>query len=219
MIKINAIIFDMNGVIIDDEKIHEQAFRSVVKEFNYDLTSQDYKDIFQGKTDKAGFLAFMKKIHVHDFDLQMLKQKKIAEYFKLIDNQIESIPGVAELIHKVSKEYKLALVSSANSQEVEVILVKLNLKEYFLLVVSGDDVQKGKPDPQPYIMALRKLGEKPENCIVIEDTSTGIKSAKAAGVFCIAITTTHEKKDLIEADKIVDNYDQVREILRKTEKI
>ena len=104
--------------------------------------------------------------------------------------------------------YALAVASSANPKRVKLFLDRLGLAHYFEVVVHGDDVLKGKPDPEVFLTAASKIGAKPYNCVVIEDAKVGVKAAKAAKMFCIGFAgLPHNKEDLSEADVIVTDFD------------
>lgn len=107
----------------------------------------------------------------------------------------------------------MALTSSSTCQEVELILNHFGVRSLFEVVITGDGIIKGKPDPEPYLTTLHKINEKSKNCLVIEDTKSGVLSAKAAGLKCLAITTTHDKEDLHEADCVVDKFSEIKENL------
>lgn len=202
---IKAIFFDMNGVIINDERIHEMALKETVKPFAIDLNHQAYLDCCAGKTDRAGYeqIAIMLS---KDLPIDELLQQKSYIYLKLFPANKKDYPGVIALIHSLAKNFTLALTSSSSRAEVDLITKEFGIDHEFQVTISADDVTKGKPDPEPYLLTANKLGFKPKECLVIEDSRSGVLSAKAAGCYCIGITTTHTKQDLREADLTVDNF-------------
>lgn len=203
------VIFDMNGVIINDEALHEKAFASVLKQLRIILTKQEYLDIFAGRTDKAGFENAIKKFGINH-DINVLLKQKSAAYLKLIEENIETYPGVIDLIKDLNKNFILALSSSALKKEIDLILKYFGLKKIFKIIISGEDIANSKPNPEAYLKIINKLDVRPEDCIIIEDSRSGIEAAKAAGAVCIAILTTHNKKSLRKADYIANNFNEVK---------
>lgn len=205
---ISAILFDMNGVIIDDEQIHQLAFRQVCQEYNILLTHQNYLNLCSGKTDREGFLEIQKRFKKKlDIDKSVLQKSKF--YLKLFPQYKKSYPGVIKLIKNLHLAYTLALTSSSSRAEVNLILKVFLLKKYFSVTVSANDISHGKPHPEPYLLTAQKLKIPPDACMAIEDSPSGIISAKKAGMKCIAITTTHSKASLSLADKIVSEFSQI----------
>lgn len=203
----------MNGVIVDDESVHEMAFTKVLGRYNYKLTHEEYMNFWYGKTDRDGFLKIINKPQFKNIDVNDLVREKAEEYFKNITGQIKSYRGVLELINDLEKKYKLALVSNSSRRDVDLILNNLKIYNNFRVIISLDDLDKAKPDPEPYNKALSLLDEKSENCLVIEDSPAGIESAKRAGMICWAILTTNRREKLIHADKIFENFLQIKKVL------
>lgn len=214
MKNIKAIIFDMNGVIVDDEPIHELAFKSVLKNYGIKLTSNDYSDLCMGRTDKGGFEAIMEKFSLNNIDINDLIAQKSKKYPRLITGNVKSIRGVIELIKKLAKKYPLALTSSSTRGEVETILKIFEIKKYFKVIVSAEDITHGKPNPEPYLLTAKKLRINPANCLVIEDSKNGVISAKCAGMKCLAIAPGYKGAGLKLADRIINNFSELGNIFK-----
>ncbi|MBI4094838.1 MAG: HAD family phosphatase [Candidatus Liptonbacteria bacterium] len=202
---IRAVIFDMNGVIVDDEHVHEHAFREVLEKHGAKLGHEEYLVFFGGRTDADGFRSFMEK-HRLSLSLQSLLKEKADLYLDLFYKENRPFPGVIEAIKSLKKRFRLALASSATRREIDLVLKSYELEQYFELVLSAEDVKKGKPDPEPYRKTAEFLKIPPSDCAVIEDSRNGVLSAKAAGTRCIGITTSHDASDLREADVIIGNF-------------
>lgn len=205
---IEAVIFDMNGVIIDDEHIHELAFKEVLKQYKIDLNHGEYTRLFAGKTDRDGFEEMKKYSHV-ELDIEKCLHEKSERYLALFPQNKKSYPGVVELIQALSRKYILALTSSAIRKEVDLTIKVFGIEDRFRITISGDDVTNGKPDPEPYLKTAAKLNLDPAVCVVIEDSKSGVQSAKAAGMTCFGITTTHTANDLSDADEIFTSFDEI----------
>lgn len=203
-----VVIFDMNGVIIDDEHVHEKAFSHTLKDHGIILTHNDYMMCCAGKTDRDGYKCIAQKFNV-TLQLDEIVKEKFSSYFELFSLYKKAYNGVNTLIKELADHYILALTSSASRVEIDLILGDFDIAKYFSLTISRDDVTKGKPDPEPYIKTAHMLGVNPEACVVIEDSPSGVYSAKSAGCHCIAITTTHRREDLADADCIVDTFSQI----------
>jgi HAD superfamily hydrolase (TIGR01509 family) len=106
----------------------------------------------------------------------------------------------------VKSKYNVALVSSSPKPIVDIVVQRFELGKYFDRIITGDDVEKGKPDPEPYLKAAKELGVHPEECVVVEDSINGVKSAKAAGMKCIGITNSFPREELERAgaDYVID---------------
>lgn len=210
---IKAVIFDMNGVIIDDEDIHEIAFKSALDKYNAHFNHEDYLKIFGGRTDEEGIEVLAKKLGRNDIPTDKVTQEKQKQYFNLFPQNKKTFKGVVGLVKSLSKQYKLALTTSATKKEANMILKEFNLTDYFPTVITSNDITRGKPDPQPYLLTAEKLNLNPSDCIVIEDSGNGVLSAKAAGMKCIGVTTTHPKKAVEMADKVVESFSEINNIL------
>lgn len=208
---IKAIIFDMNGVIVDDEPVHERAFREVLKNYGVNLSPENYRELCFGKTDRDGFISVVENFSLGRSLLNELAEAKAKKYQELIAGDLQPVPGVVDLIANLSKKYKLALASGAIRPEIEMTLGLFGLEKYFSVVVSGEEVEVGKPNPEQYLLTARKLGEGPNSCLVVEDSQSGVQAAKAAGMACLAITTSFSQSELMLADKVIDDFSEVDE--------
>lgn len=206
---IKAIIFDFNGVIVDDEPLHEKAFRQACLEIGIRLSSQDYAVFCLGRTDMDGARRIQEKFSLSDKSREDLLQRKSKLYFVLLKSNLHTVLGVIELIGMLKGSFLLAIATAAYPEEVEFILQALGIREDFGVIVSAKDVTHSKPHPEPYLLAAKKLGVLPSECAVIEDTPSGIISAKGAGMKCIAITTTRRKEELQQADVTVDGLFEI----------
>jgi len=196
----------MNGVITDDEDIHELATKEVFNSIGIDLSSENYRKFCLGRTDIVAFKDLFKIFDIHILNIEDLITKKSVQYQKLIQGNLKVFPGIIELIKKLHKKYILALTSSSTFDEVQVVVDQLGIKDLFKVIVTSKDVLQGKPDPEPYLLTADKLNVACKSCLVIEDSENGIQSAKKAGMKCVAITNTENPNKLTNADRIIDNY-------------
>ncbi len=205
-----SILFDMNGIIIDDEHIHELAFTETVEPFGINLTHEQYLECCAGKTDRAGYESIAAQFN-KNLPVDQLLVEKSQTYLKLFPANKKTYPGVIELIHQLAQKYLLALTSSSSRAEVDLITKEFGIQADFKVTISADEVTKGKPDPEPYLITCQNLNVSPAEAVVIEDSKSGVSSAKAAGCGCIGVTTTHSADDLKASDVVVSTFSEITE--------
>jgi HAD superfamily hydrolase (TIGR01509 family) len=143
-------------------------------------------------------------------EVKAIAREKERHFREKAKGKIKPFSGVTKLLDSIKKgAFKLALVSSAPRENIDFVTGELNLEGCFSCIVSGHEVAESKPSPQMYLLAAEKLMAEPNDCIVIEDAPLGVKAAKAAGMRCLAVTNTHPKQDLKEADKVVGSLEEV----------
>jgi beta-phosphoglucomutase len=210
MPKLNALIFDFDGVIADTEPLHFAGLSRTLKEIGIDLTEAEYYAEYLGYDDRGCFIAAL-SAHRRPIDpatiAQLMKRKAVA-YLESIKHHQVIFPGIPEFVREAASTYPLAIASGALRHEIEYILDESGLRKEFLHITSAEDVTMGKPDPQPFLHALTALQKlrsadlTAPSCLVIEDSLPGIRSAKAAGMKVLAVTNTHSIQDLHEAHAI-----------------
>lgn len=216
---LRAIIFDFNGVLVDDEPIHLELFQKVLAEEGIPLSEKDYYARYLGMDDRGCFKAAFAE-HGRELDgrhLAELIQRKARYYRGSIKTKVRPFPGVKELVPLVAARYPLAIASGALRSEIEMIVERIGLEGYFQVIVSSEDISEGKPNPDIFIRALEGLNQKrpkggailPSECLVIEDSREGILGAHRAGIKCVAVTNSHTAKELAEADAVVGSLSEV----------
>lgn len=207
---IKAVIFDLDGVITRTEAIQSGAESEVFAGVGVQITPKEIISRYSGWKDIEMFQDMAKRHEIKE-DIWKLREKKWEiVYQKLSQDSIPVVPGAAALIEKLQKYgYILALASSTNLKFILTILVNLAIKEKFKVIVSGDEVKVGKPNPEIFLSASSKLNVVPQACLVIEDAPSGVKAAKTADMKCIAITTSATRDKLQEADLIIDSLDEL----------
>lgn len=198
-----AILFDMDGVIVDTEPLHVAAFQASLKRYGHDLSGDEYKEHFAGKTDEDGFKQYFAFIN-EEVDLPVIMDEKAKAYLELAADQLTPYPGVIELIRALSPLVPLALVTGSLRVEAEAVLNEFGIADCFTATITANDITHGKPDPEGYLKGAKAVGIDPADCAVIEDAPSGIKAARAAGIRCVAVTTTHSRDELQDATHIVD---------------
>lgn len=199
-----AVLFDMDGVIVDSEPLHVAAFQAILKGYGHDLSNDQYKEHFAGRTDEAGLKQYFDFIG-ETVELPVIMDKKAKAYLELAADELKPYPGVIEFIQDLAKrDMRLALVTGSLKSEAEITLKAFNLTDYFSAVIAAEDIEHSKPNPEGYLKGAKALGISPADCIVIEDAPKGVQAAKAAGIYCVAVTNTHTAEESAGATRIVD---------------
>lgn len=203
-----AVVWDMDGVIANTAPYHFRAWRQVFQKRGVNFTEADFKHNFGQRND-----TIIKNTMGQDTpqnEIEIITQEKEASFRNMARHQIKSLPGAIALLEALARHgFKMALASSAPMANIRLVITSLGIKDYFPIVVSGRDVTEGKPSPQGFLLAARRLGIKPKSCIVVEDAIAGVAAAKKAGMHCLAVTNTHPRKSLLAADLIVDTLAEV----------
>jgi beta-phosphoglucomutase len=209
---LGAVIFDFDGVITDSEILHFRAFNAVLSKHGFELTKQEYYKTYLGLSDVDCFKALIGegRLHIEESQAQTLVQQKTKVFEQLARTEGRIIEGVRDFLQMLSQNRTpTAICSGALRAEIELILEGAKLRGYFEAIVSAEEVKRGKPDPQGFLLALKKLNKPrvkpitPAGCVVIEDSHWGLQAARAAHMHSIAVTNTYEAGQLKEADKVV----------------
>jgi HAD superfamily hydrolase (TIGR01509 family) len=202
-----AVIWDMDGVIVDSERFHYEAWRWLAAQRGADLTRKDFLDTFGMANPEVVVRLFGA---VAEPEAREIASSKEVEFRRRLSGRVEALPGAAGLIHALHADgHAQAVASSAPMENIEVILDELGLDECFQAVASGDHVSRGKPHPEIFTLAATRLGAAPRDCIVIEDAVVGVRAAVRAGMKVYAVTTTHQRADLEHADRVVGSLEEL----------
>jgi beta-phosphoglucomutase len=209
---LGAVIFDFDGVLVDSEQIHHKAFNSVLTKFHYQLSSREYYDRFLGLSDEELLRIVDKERHLSLSNQQFgqLLGEKANLFKEMAATEAGIIEGVPQFLNMLSgNKIPIGICSGALLPEIETILQSAGLRSYFEVIVSAEQVERGKPDPEGFLLALKLLNKKlhksikPADCVVIEDSHWGLEAAKAAGMRTVAITNTYAAEHLKPADKVI----------------
>jgi HAD superfamily hydrolase (TIGR01509 family) len=207
-----AVIFDMDGVIVDSEPLHERAYLDVVQELGYgDNHGLRFAD-YVGRSDDTlwrDFIARHKPKQPFE-ELLALKTQRVVEIIRREQPLFKNLPG---LVGKLAGRYSLALASGSERMVVEEVLRLENLRRFFSAVVSGSEVKRGKPAPDIFLRAAELLKVAPQECWVIEDSKPGVAAGLAAGMRVIAIANTHPAEELAHATHVVRTYGEIERLL------
>lgn len=203
---IKAVIFDMDGVISDTNFLLADIERELLKKHQVNLATKDISADFAGMKDEEFFKAVIKDIS--DKEVKILVEEKWRLLLQKSPGQIKAIAGIKELVANLYKNnFKLAVASASRQSFIELVLKELDIREKFDILLSAEEVAKGKPSPDIFLLAAKKLGIKAVECLVIEDGHNGMLAAQAANMKCIGLKS--EVEDKYPTDIVVSSLDQI----------
>ena len=201
---LKAVLFDMDGVIVDTEPLHRKAYFQTFKDLNIKVSEEFYTSLTGTSTKKST------QMIKDEFNLDVLpeeiaasKRKYFKQYFDT-DPEFDLLPGVRELIiNYYENNIKLVLASSASMNTINWVFEKFDLEKYFIGKISGADLEESKPNPEIFIKATQIANESRESCMVIEDSTNGIIASHRANIFCAAYKSEHSKLQKYDLANIV----------------
>ncbi len=206
-----GVIFDLDGVLIDSGWAHKQAWFDLAEKEGYKMSDEFFSDTFGMQNVQIIPMLVGRDLPIEEID--RLSDWKEQRYRDLMSVKLELSPGAERLLRELKDNgFLLAIGSSAPKDNLELIFQCLRLDSYIDACVTKEDVIKGKPAPDTFLKAAQRLSLQPQNCIVVEDAVHGVEAAKTAGMFVIALTTTRDRADLLEADIIVNSLDELEAV-------
>ena len=206
--RLEAVLWDMDGVIADTGDYHFRAWQDVFRDEGVSYTREDFRRGFGRRNDTIIRDNIGRVISQEALDI--IAEEKEANYRQRVKHNITPLPGAAALVKGLREQgIKQAIASSAPLENIRLILEGVGIAEYFQAIVYGREVTVGKPDPQVYLLAAKKLGVAPASCVVVEDAVAGVAGARSAGMKCLAVTNSHPHQSLKQADLVVDSLEAV----------
>ncbi len=210
-----AVIFDMDGVLIDSYEAHFAGWSRMYRELEMDYTEEDFAADFGRTSRDILFRRFGDKLA--DARIRELDDRKEALFRDSLRAHFTAMDGARELIDALASDgFRIAVGSSAPPENIELCLEKLGHGGAIGAIVTGKDVQRGKPDPQVFQMASSRLGVEPEHCVVVEDAVHGIQAANRAEMKSVALVGTATREQLSEAKLVVDSLRELSPQLFRT---
>jgi len=215
---LRAVIFDFDGVITDSEILHLRAFNCVLSQHGVEISTKDYYKEYLGLTDIDCFklVAERNRPKLDSQKIENLVKQKNRIFEELAKTEGQIIEGVRDFLQMLKQSHiPMAICSGALRAEIELILEQAHLRRFFEVIVSAEQIKKGKPHPEGFLLTLQKLNSNvtdpilPNQCIVIEDSHWGLQAAKKAGMHTIAVTNSYDAQQLNQAEKIVARLDEL----------
>ena len=214
---VSVIIFDFDGVLADTEDLHCAAFQRVARDRDLALSRDDYYQRFLGLPDHDCIAAFCadagSTLQAGELDRLVARKRR---HFAELSATTDLYPGVAVVLRGLHAHFALAVASGAARDEIEAVLQRAGVQNLFGAIVAAEDVAAGKPAPDPFLRALTDLNRhraRPfasRECVVVEDSPAGVVAARAAGMRCIAVTTSHESAAFGAVDAVIDGVARLR---------
>jgi phosphoglycolate phosphatase len=205
----SAILFDFNGVLINDEPLHCEALIHTLAEFGIDLDRDTYYREYLGFDDRECFrYSFTRANRPADPDsIADATERKNAAYERRLRNSLPMVPGATDFVRAAAADgHRLAIVSGALRREIELVLSRDGIALFFDLIIAAEDVAACKPDPAGYNQARAALGVSMNECVAIEDSLPGLMAARAAGLRCAMLSTSHPADALQGADLVWEDF-------------
>jgi beta-phosphoglucomutase len=204
-----AILFDMDGVIVDSNPYHKLAFHAFLKQYNISLTDEELKTKVFGRTNKE-IMSYIFKDEITLEQTENWANEKEAIFRDIYKSEIKAVNGLVPFLQSLKENgIATAVGTSAPLANLDFVLDVLRIRQYFDVLVHSKDVTHGKPDPEVYLKAAAKLGVEPGNCIVIEDSLPGVQAGLNAGMKVIGITTTHTPDELHSTHLVIRDFEEL----------
>ncbi|HEY9627656.1 MAG TPA: HAD family phosphatase [Coleofasciculaceae cyanobacterium] len=227
---LKAVLFDFNGVIINDEPLHQKLIEQILLEENLRPKAGEFRQFCLGRSDRAclkDLLANRGRVVTEEYMTNLIARKSRAYQQQLAEiDKLPIYPGLSDLIFQIrAAQMPMAIVSGAVRSEIDLVLNRVDLAPYFPVIVSGDDIQTSKPDPEGYLLGVDRLNQqypnlrlKPQECLAIEDTPAGIQAAKQAGMQVVGVANSYpfhmmQRQSNWAVDYLSElEFDRVREV-------
>ena len=210
-----AVIFDMDGLLIDSEKIYWRVGREMAREFGKTLSDQTLGNMM-GRAPLDSMSIYARDLQLRQSPQELLDLRE-SRVMAVMRGGVEPMPGLFEALDQLRPHFKLAIATSAPMRFVDVVMSSLKMRDYFTAIQTSDDITHGKPDPEIYLKAMAKLHVAPNESIVLEDSSNGCRAGKRAGAYVIAVPTEHTRpQDFSFVDHIASSLvDAAAHILQR----
>ena len=212
---IRALLWDLDGVVVDSGRYHYEAYRDLLSKLGRDLDQDAFRDFFGRRNDDIIRSLFG---DLSTEQISTLSAEKEEIFRSKIADRTEALPGALALMRRMNASGKRqAIVSSTPRANIQLILDSLGVRPLLQAIVGEEDVSLGKPDPQGFLLGAKVLETQPAECLVLEDAPSGVTAAKRAGIPCIAVATTQHPDSLADADLVVGSLEDpnIQEFLKR----
>jgi len=203
----NAVIFDHDGVLVDSEPLHRVAWEATFGPMGVIVSAEDYAWSI-GRRDLTFAQKLVEKLGLREPAAGIVEEKH-RHLRRLLRTESSTFDGVPDLVRRLAEHHLLGIASSAMRAEVDITLPRFGMAGLFQAIVTSEDVNEHKPHPEPYLHCAAKLGVAPTDCVVFEDSVSGIQAARAAGMSVVAFASTFPAEQLADADAVLKRLDDV----------
>lgn len=204
-----AVIFDLDGVVVDNASYHIRAWKTMAEKYGFAVTEDEIKSELFGKFNNE-IIEYLLKRKPTKEEIKKYADEKETLYREFIRPEIRPLAGLPEFLGELKQNnVKIALATAAPDENVEFILGKTGLTDYFPVIVNENDVEHGKPDPEIFLKSAEAIGAAPEDCIVFEDSVHGVEAGKRAGMKVVGVATTNPPEKLSAADLVIRDFREV----------
>lgn len=204
---IEAVIFDMDGVVVDSEPLYQKAEEQFFATYGVTIPPEDWK-LFRGSTEGKFYELARNRYKINE-SVDALQVKGRQYVFKVFANELVLKSGFTELYDRIQGSYKTGLVTSTPRVIFHYMDEQINLTQYFRDVIVGEDTELHKPHPQPYLTMMAQLNVRPDHCVIVEDSIPGLESALASGAYTVAITGSVSAEHMPPAHAIIRSLDEI----------
>jgi HAD superfamily hydrolase (TIGR01509 family) len=207
-----AIFWDNDGVLVDTERLYFLATQQVLASVGFNLTKEDYVELFlvQGK----GAWHLIEAMGISATEIERLRRERGEVYTRLLANDACMISGADEVLRSLHGKYMMGIVTSSQKDHFNLIHRSTGLLQYIDFAITEGDVQRTKPDPEPYLRAIERSGYRSDECLAVEDSERGLISAKGAGLKCYVIPTDLTRSSqFAKADRVLGNIKEILTML------
>jgi len=209
MVQDKGAIFDMDGVICHTNPFHSEAFRIFFQKRGFIPTEEEFALHMYGKNNRYIFSHFLQR-PVEGEELLRLEDEKESLFREIYREKMSPLPGLMPFLTELkSAGYRLAVATSAPYPNLEMIIDGLNIRHFFDSILTSEDVQRHKPDPEVYIKSALNLGLKPEHCVVFEDSYSGVSAGLSAGAKVVGLLTSHTRDELPECSRYINHFEEI----------
>ena len=204
---ITSVIFDLDGLLSDTERLHCKAYQDILEQYGIELTEEQFAEHW---TRAGKGIAQWIQENKLSLDVALVRQQKSERYLQLVESTVQPMDGALTVLERLTGKLRLSVASSAYQSWVDHVLKCLEITHYFELIVAGDQVSRSKPFPDIFLHTAQQLGVEPSACVVLEDAEKGVVAARRAGMYCIAVPNEYtQDNDFSQATKVVSSLHEV----------
>jgi len=204
--QIAAVIFDLDGTMVNNNPYHLASWRHYLQELGIEISEENYRKYINGRTNKDA-IEYIYQRTMSDDEAMVYTLQKEAIYRKLYAPHIQPVDGLIELLKKIHiKNIPMGIATSGIQVNIDFLFEHIPIQSYFNAIINSAHIKKGKPDPEIFLTTAAALSVQPNACLVFEDAAVGVRAAKDAGMYVVALTTTQTEAELAAADLIMNNF-------------